>query len=105
MPGGDPTREALRDEASASALPDDCLLILRRLRPLLEDPRERMAFSELAHLVAEVRDFLLSDENLVSLARLIALLRELATAPPPAWACRSPNPTEPAPPRRRRAPR
>ncbi len=85
VPVSPETQEALRDEASASALPDDCLLLLRRLRRLLDDPGERMTFSEVAHVFSEIRDFLLSDENLVSLTRLIRLLRELAGAPPPEW--------------------
>jgi len=78
-------QEGLSDEASAGALPDDCLLLLRRLRRLLDDPVERMPFSEVSHVFSEIRDFLLSDENLASLTALIRLLRELASAAPPEW--------------------
>ncbi len=75
----------LRDEASAMVLPGDCLLLLRRLRGLLDDPLERVTLAELSHLYSEVRDFLLSDENLASLARLSGLLRDLAGCAPPEW--------------------
>ena len=79
------TREALRNEASAVALPDDCLLLLRQLRPLLDDPKERVPLAELSHLYSEIRDFLLSDENLGSLARLSGLLGDLAKGESPEW--------------------
>ena len=79
------SQEALRGEAAAAALPHDCLLLLRRLRPLLDDPGARATLSEVAHLFSEVRDFLLSDENLASLARFIGDLCELAEAAAPQW--------------------
>ena len=79
------TREALRNEASAVALPDDCLLLLRQMRPLLDDPKERVTLAELSHLYSEIRDFLLSDENLGSLARLGGLLGDLAKDESPEW--------------------
>jgi hypothetical protein len=81
----DATREALRNEASAAALPDDCGLLLRRLPALLLDSRERVTLAELSHLYSEIRDFLLSDENLAPLAGLIRALRDLAEMPPPEW--------------------
>ena len=79
------TRDALREEVSAIELPGDCLLLLRRLRPLLDDPRERATLTEIAHLYGEIRDFLLSDDSLAALAGLIDILRDLAEAPPPEW--------------------
>jgi hypothetical protein len=79
------TQEALRDQASAGALPDDCLQLLEHMRRLLDDPQERIPFSEVAHLFTEIRDFLLSDEHVGALARFLRLVREIAGFPPPAW--------------------
>jgi hypothetical protein len=81
----DSTRDALRGTVSAASLADDCLLLLRRLWRVLDEPAERASLAEVAHLFGEVRDFLLSDENVESLARLIDILRELVQAPAPAW--------------------
>lgn len=85
VPVSDAARQALRDEASAVALPSDCLLLLRRLRPLLDDPGERATLTELGHIFGEIRDFLLSDETLESLAGLIRIVGEMAETAAPAW--------------------
>lgn len=77
--------EALKAEASAGALPTDCLALLRRLRSLLDDPGERMPFSEVAHVFSEVRDFLSSEETLAQLVVFLDLLGEMAAAEPPPW--------------------
>ena len=78
-------RDALRGAVSAASLPGDCLGLVLRLRPVLDDPVEAAKLSELAHLFGEIRDFLLSDENLAALARFIGVLRELVEAPVPPW--------------------
>lgn len=78
------TRELLCEQASAGALPDDCLRLLTLLARGLADPADGMRFSEIVHLCEEFRDFLLSAENLVPLLEYVHLLRRIATSSP-AW--------------------
>ena len=77
--------QALRDEVGEAALPADCLALLGRLRRELTEPRHAMTFGELAHLFAEVRDYLLSVDRLPALKRFGALLWEMAGEDAPAW--------------------
>jgi hypothetical protein len=79
------TLAALRAEAAPPALPGDCLALLARLRAQLSDPGEQMAFSEVAHIFSEVRDFLLTEEHLGPLKAYISLLWEMAAALQPDW--------------------
>jgi len=77
--------QALRDEVGEAALPADCLALLGRLRRELADPGHAMTFGEVAHLFAEVRDYLLSVDRLPALKRFGALLWEMAGEDTPAW--------------------
>jgi hypothetical protein len=76
---------ALRAEASAATLPEDCLALLAQLRHQINDPRDPMTFTEVAHLFAEVRDFLLTEDLLEPLKALVTLLWEMAAEPEPPW--------------------
>jgi len=66
--------EALREEAATGTLASDALAVIAELRAALDDPEEKMRFAEAAHLMEEIRDFLLSVD---SLPALVALVREL----------------------------
>ena len=81
----DEARERLRAESAAGTLGRDCLSLLGRLTAHLDDARTQLTFAEVAHVFAEVRDFLLSGESLSELVRFLALLEALATGPAPAW--------------------
>jgi hypothetical protein len=76
---------ALRAEAAAAALPADCMVLLARLRQQLNDPKDPLTFGEIAHLFAETRDFLMTEDQLGTLRSLVALLWEMAAEPEPAW--------------------
>jgi len=78
-------RQALRDQVSSAALPEDALRLLTLLARGLEDPLESMRFADLIHLCEEMRDFLLSAESLVPLLDYVHLLRRLAQSPSPSW--------------------
>jgi hypothetical protein len=77
VPVSQAAREALRSEASAAALPLSCLALLSLLRRQLEDRNDPLPFFEVAHLFAEVRDFLLAEEHLRSLLQLVDLLVDM----------------------------
>jgi len=77
--------QALREEAAEAALPGDCLSLLGRLRGELASTERAMPFAEVAHLFAEVRDYLLDVDRLPALKRFGALLWELAGQDAPAW--------------------
>jgi hypothetical protein len=51
----------------------------------MDDPEQAMTFAEVRHLFTEVRDFLLSDENLPQLVAYLQVLSGLARAPAPAF--------------------
>jgi hypothetical protein len=76
-------RSALAVQASAAALPEDCLRLATLLTRGLHDPKEEMAFSEVRPLMEEVRDFLLCAERLPTLIDFVRLLRSLAGTPAP----------------------
>jgi hypothetical protein len=78
-------RQVLRDQVASPAFPDDALRLLTLLARALQDPAESMRFGEVIHLFEEVRDFLLSAENLLPLLDYVCLLRRLAQSAPPAW--------------------
>jgi hypothetical protein len=75
--------QALRDEAGEDALPGDCLAMLGRLRRELGG--SRVPFTEVVHLFAEVRDYLLSVDRLPALKRFGALLWDMAGEDAPDW--------------------
>lgn len=77
--------EQLRDEASDHGLPASCLALLERTRRLLEDEDNKWRFSEVSHLYAEIREFLLASEQLTHLEKLVDLLEELARSDAPPW--------------------
>lgn len=76
---------ALRAEADAARVPDDCLALLARLRELLDDPAARMTFEEVSHLFTEARDFFLNEDHLPALKGYISLLWSMAGGDEPAW--------------------
>ena len=78
-------RQVLRDQVASPAFPDDALRLLTLLARAMQDPAESMRFAEAVHLFEEVRDFLLSAENLLPLLDYVCLLRRLAQAPAPSW--------------------
>ncbi len=63
----------------------EVLALFGRLLALLDDPRERATLASLAPLVSELRDQLLCEDHLESLARLVDGLAALTSAPPPEW--------------------
>lgn len=77
--------EALRAEASAAALPADCLLLVERLRRHMADASDPLPLAELHHLLTEIRDFLLADEHVAPLAHFLRILKAMAEEEPPAW--------------------
>jgi hypothetical protein len=76
---------ALRNECSPGALPNDCLALLTQLRQRLNDLRDPLAFAEVVHLFAEVRDFLLSEHQLGALKGFATLLWDMAADKQPPW--------------------
>jgi hypothetical protein len=79
------SQAALRREASPAVLPWDGLALLERLRERLRDERDPMPFSEVAHLFAEVRDFLLAEDHLPALKSFLTFMWDFAAEPAPAW--------------------
>jgi hypothetical protein len=75
----------LRAEASAAHVPEDCLQLLEGLRRHLSDPASRLRFEEAAHVFAEVRDYLLSEDDLPALKRLLKFLWEMSAEEEPSW--------------------
>ena len=84
-PVPDETRAGLVAEAAPGSLPEDCLALLESLRGLLRDPVEPLRLREVLHVLTEVREFLLSEENLPALKRYLSLLWQLAGEEPPPW--------------------
>jgi len=78
-------RQVLRDQVASPAFPDDALRLLTLLARAMQDPAESMRFGEAVHLFEEVRDFLLSAENIFPLLDYVCLLRRLAQATAPSW--------------------
>jgi len=72
-------------EAETTRVADEGMDLLERLRRELDAPEARLVFADVAHLFAELRDFLLSEDHLPALKRFIGLLWRLAEAPAPAW--------------------
>lgn len=72
---------ALRDEAGPGRLAEEGLRLLELLGRALEDPAERLSFSEVAPLCEEMRDALLSTETLPALLGLVRQLQRLARFP------------------------
>jgi len=77
--------QEVREEASDHGLPASCNTLLKHTYRLLGDPDCAWRFSEVSHLFAEVRDFLLAGEQLPHLEKLIDILDEMASSPPPPW--------------------
>jgi hypothetical protein len=75
----------LRAEASAAHVPEDCLQLLVGLRRHLNDPESRVRYEDTAHVFGEVRDYLLSEDNLPALKRVLKFLWEMAAEDEPAW--------------------
>jgi hypothetical protein len=75
--------ERLRGEAASVA--DDCVRVLAHLRRLLADPRDTLRYADVAHLMTEMRDHLLSHENVAPLKAFISLLWEMASDEAPSW--------------------
>jgi hypothetical protein len=76
---------ALRQEVGEEALAEDCLTLLDHLRRELANERDPVTFADVAHLFAEVRDFLLSEDHLEPLKRFVAALWEMAAEDAPPW--------------------
>jgi hypothetical protein len=75
----------LRAEAAAAHVPEDCLQLLASLRRRLNDASDAMRFEEAAHLFGEVRDYLLSEDDVPALRRLLKFLWEMAAEDEPSW--------------------
>lgn len=83
---GEERRAALRAEIPpGEAGPHEVLALFQRLLALLDDPQQRATLASLAPLVSELRDQLLHEDHLESLARLVDGLSVLTAAPPPEW--------------------
>jgi hypothetical protein len=72
-------------EVSQEHLAEDCLGLVTELGDRLGDPADRMTLGEAAHVFAEMRDFLLSENDLPCLKRFLTLLWRLSVADEPAW--------------------
>lgn len=72
-------------EASQEHLAEDCLALATELGDRLGDPSDRMTLGEAAHVFAEIRDFLLSENDLPGLKRFLTLLWRLSVADEPEW--------------------
>jgi hypothetical protein len=84
-PVSEETRSRLVEEVGASSLPEDCLALLDSLRSMLRDPAERPRLRDVVHVVAEIREFLLTEDHLPALKRYLSFLWQLAGEEPPAW--------------------
>ena len=72
-------------EVSQDHLAEDCLGLAAEIGERLADPVNRMAFGEAAHVFTEIRDFLLSENDLPCLKSFLTLLWRLSVADEPAW--------------------
>lgn len=77
--------KGLRAQASPTHVPEDCLQLLAGLRRHLNDPLSRIRFEEAGHVFGEVRDYLLSEDNLPALKRLLKFLWEMSAEEEPEW--------------------
>ncbi len=70
---------ALRDELTSTRLPQACMALIDEVTRLIEDPADPMTVSDARHLLGEVRDFLLAEQQLsraIDLAWRIDSLRD-----------------------------
>ncbi len=70
--------EALLDEDGSGALPTDCLNLVDELLGLVEDPSESIVLEEVAPLLHEVRDFMLTEGHLSNLMKLLQGVADFA---------------------------
>jgi hypothetical protein len=77
--------EELRREAAPEHVAVDCLRLAEALRSCLNDASNRMTFHEAAHVFGEIRDFLLSENELPTLKGFITLLWRMSVDEEPAW--------------------
>jgi hypothetical protein len=78
-------RDELRGEASAGHLGIDCLLLAQEVRECLNDPAMEIPLQEAAHVFGEIRDYLLSEYDLVSLKGFLTLLWRMSVDDEPPW--------------------
>jgi hypothetical protein len=74
--------DRLRREVASGTLPDHVLRLAHGLARGLVDESAQMRFAELASLFEELRDFLLSAENVAALLRFVRQLEAIAGAVP-----------------------
>jgi hypothetical protein len=79
------TRQRFLAEVSPATLPDDCLSLLAAVRTLLRDPEAPLSLREVIHVFVEVREFLLTEDELPALKRYLSFLWQLAGEEAPPW--------------------
>ncbi len=70
--------ESLLDEDGSGALPTDCLNLVDELLGLVESPSEPIVLEEVAPLLHEVRDFMLTEGHLSNLMKLLQGVADFA---------------------------
>jgi hypothetical protein len=70
--------ESLLDEDGSGALPTDCLNLVGELLVLVESPREAILLEEVAPLLHEIRDFMLTEGHLSNLMKLLQGVADFA---------------------------
>ena len=75
---GEEEIEKLLEEDGARALPGDCLVLAEALLVFVESPNEPMLLEEVAPLLTEIRDFMLTEGHLPNLMRLLECVADFA---------------------------
>jgi hypothetical protein len=77
--------QEIRREVAPERVAADCLRLAEELRELMNDRAIRMTFREAAHVFGEIRDFLLSENDLVCLKGFLTLLWRMSVDEEPSW--------------------
>ena len=77
--------EEIRREAAPEHVAADCLRLAEELRECMNDRAIRMTFREAAHVFGEIRDFLLSENDLARLKGFLTLLWRMSVDEEPPW--------------------
>jgi hypothetical protein len=70
--------ESILDEDGSGALPKDCLNLVGELLALVENPSESIVLEEVAPLLHEIRDFMLTEGHLANLLKLLQGVADFA---------------------------
>jgi hypothetical protein len=67
---------ALRQEVSSRTMPDDAVRLIARLLEIAADPTDTASIGDFSGLIGEIRDFLLSEGQLVTLTKLATVIEQ-----------------------------